>query len=122
MEKRILIVDDDNNIRKLLKTNMDAYGYETAEAACGKSALECFRKVKPDLIILDVMMPNVDGWEVCKVIKDNYPAVKIIMLTARDSAKDKLIGKEILKADGYVTKPFDIEELLEICSSVLGIQ
>jgi two-component system response regulator VicR len=120
MRKRILIIDDDNNIRKLLKTNLDACGYETAEATCGKTALECFRKVRPDLVILDVMMPNIDGWEVCKIIKDNYPAVKVILLTARDSARDKLIGKEILKADWYMTKPFDIEELLEICSNVLG--
>jgi DNA-binding response OmpR family regulator len=111
---RILIVDDDANIRTLLSVNLAASGYTIETAVDGKDAIEKISREPPWLIILDVMMPEVDGWEVCKYVKDDpdLENVKILMLTARDTERDKLIGRKVLKADEYLTKPFDIDVLL----------
>lgn len=117
--KKILIVDDDANIRTLLSVNLTANGYAIETAVDGKDAMEKISKAPPWLIILDVMMPEVDGWEVCKYVKDDpdLEKVKILMLTARDTQRDKLIGQKVLKADEYVTKPFDIDVLLSKIST-----
>jgi two-component system, OmpR family, alkaline phosphatase synthesis response regulator PhoP len=112
----ILIVDDDANIRELILVNLTAAGYEVKTASDGKEAIEKISSFLPALIILDIMMPEIDGWEVCKFVRDDpyLEHIKIIMLTARGSDRDKLIGKGILKADDYLTKPFDIDELMSI--------
>jgi DNA-binding response OmpR family regulator len=117
--KKILIVDDDANIRTLLSINLTANGYAIETAVDGKDAMEKISKDPPWLIILDVMMPEVDGWEVCKYVKDDpdLEEIGIIMLTARDTQRDKLIGQKVLKADEYVTKPFDIDMLLSKIST-----
>lgn len=111
---KILIVDDDANIRTLLSVNLTANGYAIETAVDGKDALEKITRDPPWLIILDVMMPEVDGWEVCKYVKDDpdLENVKILMLTARDTQRDRLIGQKVLKADEYLTKPFDIDVLI----------
>ena len=110
----IVIVDDDANIRTLLTVNLAAQGFSIETAADGKEAIDKIRVNPPWLIILDVMMPDVDGWEVCKYVRDDpdLEKVKIVMLTARDTERDKLIGRQVLKADEYLTKPFDIDVLL----------
>jgi DNA-binding response OmpR family regulator len=109
----ILIVDDDPNVRELLRVNLTAQGYDAITAENGAEALAAIERRLPRLIILDVMMPEMDGWEVCKQVRDKYrDSIRIIMLTAKDTARDKIIGKDILKADEYLTKPFDIDELL----------
>jgi DNA-binding response OmpR family regulator len=110
----ILIVDDDANIRTLLTVNLTAKGYAVEAAIDGRDAIDKISAHPPWLIILDVMMPEIDGWEVCKYVKDDpdLAGVKIVMLTARDTERDKLIGRKVLKADEYLTKPFDIDELL----------
>jgi DNA-binding response OmpR family regulator len=110
----IVIVDDDANIRTLLTVNLAAQGFSIETAADGKEAIDKIRANPPWLIILDVMMPDVDGWEVCKYVRDDpdLEKVKIVMLTARDTERDKLIGRQVLKADEYLTKPFDIDVLL----------
>jgi DNA-binding response OmpR family regulator len=115
-EDTILIVDDDANIRTLLMVNLRAKGYAIETAVDGKDAIEKITAHPPWLIILDVMMPEIDGWEVCKYVKDDpdLASVKIVMLTARDTERDKLIGRKVLKADEYLTKPFDIDDLLLI--------
>lgn len=113
-DKTILVVDDDANIRTLLTVNLTAKGYSVETAVDGKDAIQKISAHAPWLIILDVMMPEIDGWEVCKFVKDDPDLgyVKIVMLTARDTERDKLIGRKVLKADEYMTKPFDIDDLL----------
>jgi DNA-binding response OmpR family regulator len=109
----ILIVDDDSNVLELLRVNCVARGFDVVTAGDGLEALRLVEQRVPELIILDVMMPEMDGWEVCKQIRDRYQdSIRIVMLTAKDTARDKIIGKNILKADEYLTKPFDIDELL----------
>ena len=109
----ILIVDDDSNVRELLRVNCAAQGLNVLTAGDGAEALRMVEQHIPELVILDVMMPEMDGWEVCKQIRDKYQdSIKVVMLTAKDTARDKIIGKNILKADEYLTKPFDIDELL----------
>lgn len=118
---KIMIIDDDPVIRELLYFNLSVRGYEVISCASGPIALEIFPQEKPDLILLDVMMPEMDGWEVLKIFRDHYDSseVKILMLTAKSTERDKLIGKSILKADEYVTKPFDLESLLKLISESL---
>ncbi len=116
-----MIIDDDPVIRELLYFNLSMRGYEVVACANGQNALEVFPVERPDLILLDVMMPEMDGWEVLKILRDHYESsdVKILMLTARSTERDKLIGKSILKADEYVTKPFDLESLLSLIATLL---
>ena len=115
--ERILIVDDDKNICELLRLYLEKEGYETAMAHDGESALTVFDEKQFDLILLDVMMPRVDGWEACRRIraKGNTP---IIMLTAKGETFDKVLGLE-LGADDYVVKPFDTKEVVARIKAVL---
>ncbi len=117
----VLIVDDDPNVSELLRVNLCAQGYDITTASNGAEALRAMEQCLPRLIVLDVMMPEMDGWEVCKQVRDRYrDSVRIIMLTAKDTARDKIIGKDILKADEYFTKPFDIDELLAAVRRLLA--
>lgn len=109
MDKKILIVDDEKPIVDVLKFNLEKDGYETVEAYDGEQAVEMALETKPDLIILDVMLPKMDGFTVCKKIRQKL-ACPIIMLTAKDEIVDKIIGLE-LGADDYMTKPFSMREL-----------
>jgi DNA-binding response OmpR family regulator len=117
----ILIIDDDANIRELLNVNLQAHGYSVKTAENGLAGLEMVRKNPPDLIILDVMMPETDGWEVCKVIRDNpeLKKLKVLMLTAKGSDKDRMLGKAVFGADEYMSKPFDIDRLLNTVAELL---
>jgi len=121
MKKRILVVDDDPSIRKLLIVNLSAEGYEVEAVENGKEALAFLQEKKVDIIVLDIMMPEKDGWEVCKSIRDaEYETKqKIIILTARDTTRDKMIGKSFFQADEYITKPFDIDELLAVIAKLI---
>ena len=109
MEK-ILIVDDDINIAELLKIYLEKEHYETVLAHDGREAIALFESEQPDLILLDVMLPKLDGWQVCRRLRENS-LVPIIMLTARDEEVDKVLGLE-LGADDYMTKPFSLRELM----------
>ena len=108
--KTILVVDDEKAIRTLLNVNLSREGYKVIEAEDGVTAVEMALEKKPDLILLDVMIPRMDGLTVCKRIK-NSMNVPIVMVTAKDSEVDKILGLE-LGADDYVTKPFSIRELI----------
>jgi len=110
MEKKVLIVDDEKNIVDIIAFNLKKEGYEILKAADGEEGLLLAFSENPDLILLDIMMPKMDGYEVCKKIREkrNTP---IIMLTARAEEVDKVLGLE-LGADDYVTKPFGIRELI----------
>jgi DNA-binding response OmpR family regulator len=114
---RILVVDDDEKIVKVLVTYLTKEGYMTETAMNGRSAVEVAQQWKPDVILLDVMLPELDGWDVCKEIR-RVSNVPIIMLTARDAETDRVIGLEI-GADDYVTKPFSPRELIARIRAIL---
>lgn len=110
MSKRILIVDDERSITSALSSLFSQAGYETRLAYTGPEALNAL-DWKPDLIILDIMLPGLDGYEVCRQIRRSEIYIPIVMLTARDESSDKILGLE-LGADVYLTKPFEPGELL----------
>lgn len=109
-KKRILIVDDDKNISELLNLYLTDAGFETFQSYDGSAALSFIKSNKVDLVLLDIMLPVIDGWEVCKLIRRTN-SVPIIMLTARDMLDDKIRGFE-LGADDYVVKPFQPKEVV----------
>ena len=108
MSKKILIVEDDGNIRELLRLYLEREGYEITEAANGEEGVELWRKINPDMILLDVMMPIMDGWQVCKIIRKESK-VPIIIMTAKGETFDKVNGLE-MGADDYIVKPLEMRE------------
>ena len=116
-DTKILIADDDNNICELLRLYLQKDGFQTAVANDGRQAVNMVKTYQPDLILLDVMMPELDGWQVCREIrKDND--TPIIMLTAKGEVFDKILGLE-LGADDYISKPFDTKEVIARIKAVL---
>ena len=111
MGKTVLIVEDERPIVEILKFNLKREGYEVLEALDGKTGLELGKTRDPDLILLDVMLPEMNGFDVCAALRDYGSAVPIIMLTAREEESDKVFGLEA-GADDYITKPFSMRELL----------
>jgi two-component system response regulator RegX3 len=107
---RILIVEDEPSLADSVKYNLEREGYEVSIATDGRTAIEAFRRERPALVILDLMLPEVPGLDVCRAIRDESD-VPIIMVTAKDSEADKVTGLE-LGADDYVTKPFSVRELV----------
>lgn len=107
---RILLVDDELDLLRALSATLTRAGWQVTTAADGRQALHAFRAVTPNLVILDLMLPLIDGWEVCRELR-RISDVPIIMLTARDDSIDKILGLE-LGADDYITKPFDSRELI----------
>jgi len=107
---KILIAEDDRNIRRGLADALELEGYQPIEAVDGSEALKLFHETKPDLLLLDIMMPGLSGYEVCRRIRHDDPLVPVIMLTAKGEEIDKVLGLE-LGADDYVTKPFGLREL-----------
>jgi two-component system OmpR family response regulator len=107
---KILIVDDDKNLLEVIKYNLMNDGYLVVLAENGTQAVEIARKEKPDLIILDVMLPGIDGFEVCRILRKEM-SVPILMLSAKTDEIDKVVGLE-LGADDYITKPFSVRELM----------
>ena len=113
----VLIVEDDPNIRELLQMYLEKDGYAVTLASDGGQGLEKFRAIQPDLVLLDVMMPVMDGWAVCKAIRQES-STPVIMLTAKGETDDKVTGLKA-GADDYVTKPFEMKELLARIEAVL---
>ncbi len=111
MDKTVLIVEDEQNIVDILSFNLEREGYNTLEAYDGKTGLQLALEQNPDLVLLDLMLPGMDGFDVCREIRKAGSAVPIIMLTAREEETDKVLGLE-LGADDYITKPFAMRELL----------
>ena len=109
MARTILVVDDETTLRETLVEALEMEGYRAVAAADGRAAIEAFRTERPDLVLLDLMLPELSGVEVCRILRAES-AVPIIMLTAKDSEVDKVVGLE-LGADDYVTKPFSLREL-----------
>lgn len=115
--KRVLIVDDDTNICELLRLYLEKDGFDTVIANDGEAAIVQFNLEEPDIVLLDIMLPKLDGWQVCRTIRKNS-SVPIIMLTAKGETFDKILGLD-LGADDYVTKPFDSKEVVARVKAVL---
>ena len=119
--KKILIVDDEKDIVETLSFMLKAKGFECIHAFDGESGLNMAKNESPDLVMLDVMMPKINGYKICRLLKfDNkYKNIPIIMITARSQDEDKIIGEET-GADEYITKPFEFSEVLEKINKYLN--
>lgn len=120
-KERILIIEDEKDIVKMLEYNLEKEGFKVLSAYNGEDGLDMARKKNPDLILLDLMLPGIDGLEVCKAVKNEAnteASIPVIMLTAKSQEADKIIGLE-LGADDYVTKPFSPRELIARIKAVL---
>jgi len=119
-DKRILVVDDEEHIVELIKFNLEKNGYKVITADNGKDALEIAKEQHPDLVLLDLMLPGIDGLEVCKEIRKeaSISNMPIIMITAKGEELDKILGLE-LGADDYITKPFSVRELIARSKAIL---
>jgi DNA-binding response OmpR family regulator len=122
-ETKILVVDDDPNSRDIVQTFLEARGYEVASAADGKDALAKLEEFRPVLVLLDVMMPGMDGWEVARVIKNHpdFGRTRVVMLTARSDFSDKTEGLRA-GADDYIVKPIRLEDLAERVEKNLAVR
>ena len=117
-EARLLVVDDEPNIRELLSASLRFAGFDVTTAADGQQALTAARKERPDLMVLDVMMPGVDGFEVVRRLRSEGVHAPVLFLTAKDSTEDKVTGLT-LGGDDYVTKPFSLEEVVARIRAIL---
>lgn len=115
--ERILIVDDDTNICELLRLYLEKDGFQTDIVTDGIKAIEVFNSVNPDLVLLDIMLPGMDGWQICREIRKTSQT-PIIMITAKGETFDKVLGLE-LGADDYITKPFETKEVIARIKAVL---
>jgi two-component system response regulator RegX3 len=117
MGRQVLLVEDEPNIRDTLRFNLSREGYAVSEARTADEALRSFRGARPDIILLDVMLPGMSGFEVCRIMRQES-SVPIIMLTAKDQELDKVLGLGV-GADDYITKPFGLQELFARMTAVL---
>ena len=117
MKTKIMVVDDDPNIRELVRLYLEKEGFEVTCAERGDEAVKMFRASPPNLMLLDVMLPGMDGWQVCREVR-KVSNIPVIMLTAKDETFDKVLGLE-LGADDYIVKPFDTKELVARMKAVL---
>jgi DNA-binding response OmpR family regulator len=115
---KILVVEDDRDIAKILKYNLEKEGHQALFAQDGEEGVALFRREKPRLVILDLMLPKVDGLEVCRMIRSEDKKTPILMLTAKSSEVDKIVGLE-MGADDYVTKPFSVREVMTRVKTLL---
>ena len=117
MAKKALIVEDDGNISELLRLYLERDGFEVVQAADGGRGVDLARSAEPDIVLLDIMLPVKDGWQVCREIR-GFSRTPIVMLTAKGETRDKVAGLE-MGADDYITKPFEVKELLARVHAVL---
>ena len=110
-KRKVLIVEDEKNIVDIIRFNLEQQGYDTLEEYDGEAGLKTAREANPDLILLDVMMPRMNGFDVCRALRGDGNNVPVIILTAREEEEDKILGLEI-GADDYITKPFSMRELM----------
>lgn len=115
---KVLVVEDDRDIAKILRYNLEKEGHQTLMAADGDTAVALFRREKPRLVLLDLMLPKVDGLEICRLIRQDDKHVPILMLTAKSTEVDKIVGLE-MGADDYVTKPFSVREVMTRVKTLL---
>ncbi len=122
MANKIMVVDDEPDVVDLVKLVLESDGFDVVTAYSGKEALEKIGKEMPDLVLLDIMMPQMDGWEVYSRIRANPKTkdIPVAMLTAKSQSIDKMIGLHVVKVDDYITKPFGRSELLERVKKILA--
>jgi DNA-binding response OmpR family regulator len=122
-KKRVLCIEDEREMIDLIKLILERKGFEVLGAVGGKEGLEVIRRERPDLILLDLMMPEVDGWEVYRQMKadEQLKNIPVIVVTAKAQSIDKVLGLHIAKVDDYVTKPFGPQELLTSIDKVLSV-
>ncbi|HHX69791.1 MAG: response regulator transcription factor [Miniphocaeibacter sp.] len=111
MEEKILLVEDEENIRKFTRINLEREGFKVIEAETGELGVELAQSENPLVVILDIMLPGIDGYEVCRILREKIPNIGIIMLTAKTQENDKILGLE-RGADDYLSKPFNPKELV----------
>lgn len=123
-KKRILCIEDEPEMIELIRIILEKRGFEVKGAVGGKEGLEKARSEKPDLILLDLMMPEMDGWEVYRQLKNDEELknIPVIIVTARSQNIDRILGLHIAKVDDYITKPFGPSDLVESIKRVLGLQ
>jgi DNA-binding response OmpR family regulator len=121
-KKSVVCIEDEPEMIDLIKLILGRKGFELAGAMGGREGLEMIRRLKPDLVLLDLMMPDMDGWEVYQQIKsdDELKHIPVIIVTAKAQSIDKVLGLHIAKVDDYVTKPFGPQELLQSIEKVLS--
>jgi two-component system alkaline phosphatase synthesis response regulator PhoP len=119
-QAKILVVDDEADLVETIRFSLELEGYNVLVASNGEEGLNLARQEKPDLILLDLMLPKLDGYKVCRLLKfdERYKHIPILMLTAKTQEKDKILGKET-GANEYITKPFDMDELMAKIKSYL---
>lgn len=110
LKTKVLLVEDEESIRKFVKINLEREGYTIFEAGSGEEGIEIARSELPDIVVLDIMLPGIDGFEVCKTLRGEFPSLGIIMLTAKAEDYDKIMGLQY-GTDDYLTKPFNPTEL-----------
>ncbi len=120
-QTKILIVDDEADLVETIQFALELEGYNVLVASNGEEGLNIARQEKPDIILLDLMLPKLDGYKVCRLLKfdERYKSIPILMLTAKTQEKDKILGKET-GANEYITKPFDMDELMAKIKSYLS--
>lgn len=123
-KKKVVCVEDEPEIIDLIRLILGRKGFELSGATGGQEGLDLIRSVKPDLVLLDLMMPDMDGWEVYQQMKadPDLKNIPVIVVTAKAQSIDKILGLHIAKVDDYVTKPFGPQELLQSVERVLGIK
>jgi two-component system response regulator VicR len=120
MHPKIMVVDDEPDTIDLVKIILESEDIEVIGASSGFECLELMDLEKPDLILLDIMMPDMNGWETFHKIKEKDPALPVAMLTVKSQEFDKMLGLHVLKADDYITKPFSRKELIKRTRALLG--
>lgn len=122
MHKKIVYVEDDLEMIDLVKLILDRKGYEVIGALGGRNGIDILTEQKPDLILLDLMMPDVDGWEVYQMVKANpdLKSIPVVVITAKAQQIDKVLGLEIAKVDAYLTKPFQPQDLIDCVDQYLS--
>ncbi len=116
-----MVVDDEPDTVDLVKLVLETEGFEVITAFSGRECLNKISHEKPDAVLLDVMMPEMDGWEVFKKIRDKYKEIPVALLTVRSQDIDKMLGLHVLKADDYITKPFGRKNLVERVKKMVGL-
>ena len=121
-KRRILCIEDEPEMIDLIRLILERKGFEVLGAVGGQEGLETVRRERPDLVLLDLMMPDVDGWEVYRQMKadEELQNIPVVVVTAKAQSIDKVLGLHIAKVDDYVTKPFDLGHLVESVDRVLG--
>jgi len=116
-----MVVDDDQGFLSLIKAVLETESMEVTAVSGGYECLALLETTKPDALLLDIMMPEMDGWETFHKIKNKYEDLPVAIFTARNQKFDKMLGIEVLGADDFITKPFEVDELIKRVKSLLGI-